>query len=123
VLTLGRAVERHPDAPVVYTALGKLWLTTAEREQDRAALRKAIAALRPANDLPGAGSDTRTLYGRALALSGSLTLAERVLQQAVTTLPVDPLAYRYLAEVSLRLGHGSIARDATAKYAALASGG
>jgi tetratricopeptide (TPR) repeat protein len=122
VLTLGRAAERHPKASVVYTALGRIWLTTAERESDPIALRKALQSLRAAAALTGAGSDTRTLYGRALALSGSLTAAERMLQQAVSTLPVDPQAYRYLAEVALRLGHNTLARDATAKYAALVAG-
>jgi tetratricopeptide (TPR) repeat protein len=120
VLTLGRAAERHPNATVVYTALGRLWLTSAEAQNDTVALGKAIEALQPAAARADAGSETHALYGRALALSGNLIAAERMLLQAVATTPVDPSAYRYLAEVARRLGHMSVARDAAAKYAVLA---
>ena len=121
VLTLGRAAERHPDATVVYTALGRIWLTTAEGQKDPVALGKAIEALQPAAAQADAGSETRALYGRALALSGNMVAAERMLLRAVAMVPVDPAAYRYLAEVAGRLGHATIAKDAAAKYALLAS--
>ncbi|HLG54786.1 MAG TPA: tetratricopeptide repeat protein [Vicinamibacterales bacterium] len=119
VLTLGQAAERHPDASVVYTALGRVWLESADGQRDPVALGKAIEALQPAAALAGAASETLTLYGRALSLSGNAVAAERTLLQAVTKLPVDPLAYRYLSDVARRLGHSSIARDAATKYAAL----
>jgi len=119
VLTLGRAAERHPDATVVYTALGRIWLTSAEGQNDPVALGKAIEALQPAAAQADAVSETRTLYGRALALSGNMIAAERMLLQAVAMVPVDPSAYRYLAEVARRLGHATIAKDAAAKYALL----
>ena len=121
VLTLGRAVERHPDAAIVYTALGRIWLASAEEQKDPVALGKAIKALQPAVAQADAASETRALYGRALALSGNLVAAERMLLQATATTPVDPSAYRYLAEVARRLGHVAVARDAAAKYAVLAS--
>jgi tetratricopeptide (TPR) repeat protein len=120
VLALGRAAERHPEATIVYTALGRIWLTSAEIQQDPVALGKAIEALQPAAAQADANSETRALFGRALALSGNLVAAERVLMQAVATLPVDPSAYRYLAEVARRLGHPAVARDAATKYATLA---
>jgi tetratricopeptide (TPR) repeat protein len=120
VLTLGRAAERHPDATIVYSALGKVWLTSAVATQDSIALKKAIEALQPAAARADAASETRAMYGRALALSGNMAAAERMLLQAVTTMPVDPAAYRDLAEVARRLGHASIARDAAAKFATLA---
>jgi len=119
VLTLGRAAERHPDATVVYTALGRIWLTSAEGQNDPVALGKAIEALQPAAAQADAVSETRTLYGRALALSGNMIAAERMLLQAVAMMPVDPSAYRYLAEVARRLGHATIAKDAATKYALL----
>jgi predicted Zn-dependent protease len=50
-----------------------------------------------------------------------MVAAERMLLQATATTPVDPSAYRYLAEVARRLGHVAVARDAAAKYAILAS--
>jgi tetratricopeptide (TPR) repeat protein len=120
ILTLGRAAERHPDAMVVDTALGRIWLNFAEAQADPVALSKAIEALQPAAAHTGANSETRSLYGRALALSGNMAAAERMLLQAVATAPVDPSAYRYLAEVARRLGHSAVARDAAAKYATLA---
>jgi tetratricopeptide (TPR) repeat protein len=121
VLTLGRAAERHPNATVVFTALGRIWLTSAEAQTDPVALGKAIEALQPAAAQADAVSETRALYGRALALSGNMVAAERMLLRAVAMVPVDPSAYRYLAEVARRLGHGTIAKDAAAKYALLAS--
>jgi tetratricopeptide (TPR) repeat protein len=121
VLTLGRAADRHPEATVVFTALGRIWLTTAEAQKDPIALGKAIEALQPAAAQADAVSETRALYGRALALSGNMVAAERMLLQAVAMTPVDPSAYRYLAEVAQRLGHAAVARDAAAKYAILAS--
>ena len=120
VLTLGRAAERHPEATIVYTALGRIWLTSAETQKDPVALSKAIEALQPAAAQAGAASETRALYGRALALSGNMVAAERMLLQAVATVPVDPSAYRYLSEVARRLGHISVAKDAAMKYASLA---
>jgi tetratricopeptide (TPR) repeat protein len=120
VLTLGRAAERHPNATVVYTALGRIWLASAEAQQDRVALEKAIEALQPVAARAGAASETRALYGRALALSGNMIAAERMLLLAVATAPVDPSAYRYLAEVARRLNHLAVAKDAAAKYALLA---
>jgi tetratricopeptide (TPR) repeat protein len=121
VLTLGRAAERHPDAAIVYTALGRIWLASAEEQKDPVALGKAIKALQPAVARADAASETRALYGRALALSGKMVAAERMLLQATATTPVDPSAYRYLAEVARRLGHAAVARDAAAKYAVLAA--
>jgi len=121
VLTLGRAAERHPDAAIVFTALGRIWLASAEEEKDPVALGKAIKALQPAVAQADAASETRALYGRALALSGNLVAAERMLLQATATTPVDPSAYRHLAEVARRLGHVAVARDAAAKYAVLAT--
>ena len=120
VLTLGRAIERYPDVPLPYAALGRVWLQIADRQQDPAALGKAVQALKPAADLAGASSEALALYGRALFLSGNITQSERVLQRAVTKIPVDPLAFRYLGEAARRLGHAMTAREADAKYASLA---
>ena len=52
VLTLGRAAERHPDSTIVYTALGRVWLEAAERDDDRVALNKALEALAPVAEQP-----------------------------------------------------------------------
>jgi tetratricopeptide (TPR) repeat protein len=119
LLTLGRAAERYPDDPVVYTALGRLWLTSADARADRAALGKALEALQVATAHPATTSEALALYGRALFLSGDAAAAERTLQQATARAPVDPVAYLYLSEAAARLRHETVARDADVKYAAL----
>ncbi|MBI4266483.1 MAG: tetratricopeptide repeat protein [Acidobacteria bacterium] len=119
VLTLGRAADRFPQEPVVYTALGRIWLETAETRNDRVALGKAIEALQPTAAGPSAPTEALVLYGRALFLSGEIEAAERALQQAVVRRPVDPVAFRYLADAAERLGHPSVASDALRRYVAL----
>lgn len=119
IVTLGRAADRYPDDPAVYTALGRVWLESAEARGDRSAVGKAREALEPAAARAAATSETLTLYGRALLLSGRVDAAERALQQATTRRPVDPDAYRYLAQAATRLRHGPLARDAEARYVAL----
>ena len=67
VLTLGSALERAPDQPLVYGALGRVWLEIAETRQDRPdAIGKALEALERAASSPTATSEVKTLYGRAL---------------------------------------------------------
>jgi len=119
VVTLGRAAEKHPGSPAVFAALGRVWLEKAVAEDDPAALRKAMVALEPLARRPDATSEVLALLGEALLLSDQVTNAERTLQQAVTRQPVDPAAYRHLAEIARRRGRPEIARDAEARYAAL----
>ena len=120
ILTLGRAAERYPDAPAVYTALGRVWLEAAEQRRDRVALSKAVEALQPSTARSEASSEALMLYGRALFLSGQYDAAERALQQAVARQPVEPLAFRYLADSAERVGHAAAAHDALTRYVALA---
>jgi tetratricopeptide (TPR) repeat protein len=120
VATLGRAAERYPAADVVYEALGRVWLGAAEAHHDRVALTKALQALEAAAGRPNASSDTLTLYGRALMVAGQTDAAERVLQQATTVWPVEPIAFFYLSGAAERRGHVSAAHDALASYLALA---
>lgn len=119
VITLSRAVERFPDAPQAYAALGHLWLTAAQRRGDRVALGKAVEALRQAADHSTATSDTFAELGRALLMSGDPRGAERALRQAVAKLPVPPDAYLQLADITARDGRIQDARDALLKYATL----
>jgi len=119
ILTLGRAAERYPDEPAVYTALGRVWLEDAELRNDRVALSKAIEALQPTAAAATASSETLTLYGRAMLLSGDARVAERTLLDAVGRPPVEPAAFRYLADAAERLGHLPVARDALLRYVAL----
>jgi tetratricopeptide (TPR) repeat protein len=119
ILTLGRAAERFADNAGVYTALGRVWLAAAEQRNDRVALGKALEALQPRALAPGASSETLTLYGRAVFLSGNAAAAERLLADATAQVPVDPIAFRYLADAAERAGHAAAARDALLRYAAL----
>jgi tetratricopeptide (TPR) repeat protein len=119
VVTLSRAVERFPDAPQAYAALGHVWLTEAQRRGDRVALNKAVEALSQAAGRSDATSDTLAELGRAWVLAGDRQAAERALRQAVAKLPVPPDAYLQLAEVTGRDGRIQDARDALLKYATL----
>ncbi|OFV94338.1 MAG: hypothetical protein A3G76_03050 [Acidobacteria bacterium RIFCSPLOWO2_12_FULL_65_11] len=121
VFTLGSALERSPDDPLVYAALGRVWLDLAEERTD--ALRKALEALRRAASIPGATSDVLTLYGRALIRDGQFAAAEGALQQAATRFPIDPDAWTLGASAAERLGHLDGARAALVKYTSLVSEG
>jgi tetratricopeptide (TPR) repeat protein len=119
VMTLGRAVERFPEAPQAYAALGHVWLTSAQRRGDRVALNKAIEALQQAAGRSDASSDAFAELGRAWWLAGDMPAAERALRQAVARVPVPPDAYLQLAEVTVRDGRIQDARDTLVKYATL----
>ena len=116
IVFLGRAVERHPDSPVLFAALGRVWLETAAAEDDPSAVEKAIAALQPPARRPDATSEVLTLLGEAQLRAGNVADAERTLQQAVARQPVVAVAYRHLAEAARRRGHIEAARDAEARY-------
>jgi tetratricopeptide (TPR) repeat protein len=118
VTTLGRAAERYPDHAYTYVALGRVWLEKAQPHPDRVDLSKALGALQEAvgND---DSSEALTLFGRALLLSQNVEEAEAVLQQASEKLPVDPLAFYYLADAAERRGHYDVAERALLGYHAL----
>jgi predicted Zn-dependent protease len=118
VITLGRALERFPDAPQVYAALGHVWLMEAE-SGDRVALNKALEALQQAAGRSDTTSETYAELGRAWTLAGDRPAAERALRQSVAKLPVPPDAYLQLADVMGRDGRIQDARDALLKYATL----
>jgi tetratricopeptide (TPR) repeat protein len=118
VVTLGRAAERYPDQPYVYVALGRVWLQIAQTRHDRVALNKALEALEGAVGRDE-GSEALTLFGHALLLSGDAPSAERMLQNATRRVPVDPLAYFYLAEAAERQARYDVARQALLDYVAL----
>ncbi len=120
VLTLSRAVERFPNDPHVYGALGRVWLEVAEARHDSVALKKALEALTTAATHTDVTSQTLADLGRALVRSGDLPAAQRVLRQATTRLPVFPAAYLHLATVSGRAGRQQEARDALVNYTVVA---
>ena len=110
VLTLGNAIERTPDQPLIYAALGQVWLDRAITRNDRVFLSKALEALERAASTPGATSDAMMLYGRALLLDDQLKAAETMLPQATRRYPVDPDSFLTYAEVAERENHFEAAR-------------
>ena len=119
VLTLGGALERSPNEPEIYRALGKVWL---ERPRDdRAFLSKAREALERVASSPAATSETLTLYGRALLQEGDVDGAEHALQQATLRFPIDPQAFVLYASTAERQSHLEPARQALIQYGGLTS--
>lgn len=118
VASLGRAAERRPGTPLIYSALAGVWLRLAERG-DEAALGKALEASRL-----GLASGTRDshdllLHGRALLLAGRTDAALRILRDATRQLPVDENAYLHLADAAQQLGRAAEARRALLSYLTL----
>jgi tetratricopeptide (TPR) repeat protein len=114
VMELNRAIAIDPSQPLGWQALGRVWLDAAES-------RKAMEALDHAVRAPNATSEAFTLYGRGLVLSGDLAGAQQAFQQALQKTPADPRAYRELATLAERRGDLLLARDALARYLALAT--
>ena len=119
VLTLGRAAERFPDEPAVYTALGRVWLEAEDPQDSRVAVSKAIEALQLHATSAGASAETLMLYGRAMLRSGDAPVAERVLLRAAAQTPVERRVFLDLADAAEQLGHGPLAVDALRRYLAL----
>ena len=57
-------------------------------------------------------SEGLALYGRALFLSGDPLAAERILQEALATSPIDQEAFGFLADAAERASHPAVARAA-----------
>ena len=96
VLTLGSALERTPDQPLVYRALGRVWLDSRRRATMRSrSTRRWKRSSRVIHS--AATSETLTLYGRALLQSGRIDVAERILQQATERYPIEPTAFLFYA--------------------------
>jgi tetratricopeptide (TPR) repeat protein len=120
VAALGAALDRAPDDPHVYEALGRVWLQNADANDDRLALKKAIEALERIATDPQASSDALTLYGRALLSDGQIARAEQVLEQATTRYPLDPSSLAFYATAAEQLKHLDAARQALIDYGSLA---
>ena len=121
VVTLGSALERTPNDPLVYRALGQVWLDRPRDRSDRVYLSKAREALERVASSPTATSDILALYGRALLEDGDVDGAERTLQEAVTRYPVDNSAFLAYATVAERQNHFEAARRALVSYDAIVS--
>jgi tetratricopeptide (TPR) repeat protein len=119
VVALGTALERTPDQPIVYEALGRVWLEDAEARDDRAALNKSLEALERIGSGPSSTSPALTLFGRALLRNNQLDRAEATLLEATTHFPVEPSAFLFYAAAAERQNHLSAARRALIDYGSL----
>jgi tetratricopeptide (TPR) repeat protein len=117
VLTLGSALERTPDQPAIYEALGRVWLDLSDTRED--ALNRALEALERIASRADASSAVLTLYGRALLKAGQPGAAEGALLQATRRFPVDHDAFLAYADAAERESHDQVARDALIDYTAL----
>jgi tetratricopeptide (TPR) repeat protein len=122
VLTLGNALERTPDQPLIYGALGRVWLDIAQARDDRVALGKALEALEHVASSPASTSEVMTLYGRALLQDGQSETAEHALKQATQRYPIDPSAFLLYSTAAEQQNHLAEARQALGEYGALVAG-
>ena len=119
VLSLGGALERTPDQPLIYGALGRVWLDIAQTRNDRVALSKAVEALQRVASSSEATSEILTLYGRALLQNAQNDVAERTLEQATQRYPIEPSAFLFYSTAAERQNHLAAARQALLQYGAL----
>ena len=105
-----------PNDARILLAIGRVYLTRAERTHDTESITRARNAIEKAIAKAATGEGSRSeglaLYGRVQYLAGNYPGAERTLQDAVATSPVDPEAFGFLADAADRLGHDETARDA-----------
>jgi len=119
ILALGGALERNPDQPEFYRALGQVWL---ERPRDdRAYLSKAHEALERVATGPSATSESLLLYARVLVQEGDIEGAEHALQQATSHYPIETQALLFYANLAERQNHLEAARQALIEYGAIAT--
>jgi tetratricopeptide (TPR) repeat protein len=121
VLTLGSALERAPDQPLIYSTLGRIWLDISAARDDRLAFDKALEALERVGSSASATSESLTLYGRALLQAGRAEDAERTLRQATERYPADPSAFLLYAMAAQQQNRPAAARDALISYGAVAN--
>ena len=117
--TLNEAATRLPSDAGVQMAIARVYLARAERGGDRSGITRALVVLERALGGNAPRSEGLSLYGRALFLTGDVVNAERILQEATTTSPIDLEAFSFLADAAVRLGHPVIARDALVDLDAL----
>jgi Flp pilus assembly protein TadD len=110
--TLSAAAESSPSDSRVLVATGRMLLAEAEHTSDRRIVQRALAVLEQALGGTARRSEGLALYGRALYLSGDLLGAERILQEAIATSPLDQEAFEFLADAAERASHHAIARAA-----------
>lgn len=112
--TLTRVHEKNPGDARLQLAIARVHLARAERSQSPTdpAIARALDMIEHAIAGSAPRSEGLALYGRALYVSGRHVEAERALREAVSTSPVDPEAFEFLADAAESLRHDLVARDA-----------
>jgi tetratricopeptide (TPR) repeat protein len=112
--TLTAALQAAPNDSRILLAIGRVYLTRAERQrgQDPESAERAIEVIERALGGSAPRGAGLALYGRALFVSGNVVDAERILKDAVATSPIETEAFQYLADSAEQLGHHVVARDA-----------
>jgi tetratricopeptide (TPR) repeat protein len=118
-VTLSGALERAPNDPLLYRALGQVWLESSIAKSDRVDLGKAREALERVASTPAATSEMLLLAGRAALEDGDIERAERAFDEAAARFPVEPAALLALATAAERQNHFDAARRALIRYEAL----
>jgi tetratricopeptide (TPR) repeat protein len=116
---LGPINEASSGNSRVALAVARIHLARAERTGDHASAARALALLEKALGGTARRSEGHALFGRALYLTGDAAGAERLLQDAIATSPIDPEAFGFLADAAERLGHAGVALDALVDLDAL----
>jgi tetratricopeptide (TPR) repeat protein len=110
-----RTLETAPSGPAdsaILLATGRVLLAEADRTRDARTVARALEVLEQALGGTARRSEGLALYGRALYLSGDVTGAVRILQEALATSPIDQEAFGFLADAAERAGHPLAARAA-----------
>ena len=110
--TLSAAAEANPTDSRVLVATGRVLLAEAEHTGERRTVARALAVLERALGGTARRSEGLALYGRALYLSGDPLAAERILQEALSTSPIDQEAFGFLADAAEQASHPAVARAA-----------
>ena len=110
--TLSAVAEANPSDSRVLVATGRILLAEAEHTGDRRTVARALGVLERALGGTARRSEGLALYGRALYLSGDVLAAERILQEALSTSPIDQEAFGFLADAAERASHPAVARAA-----------
>jgi predicted Zn-dependent protease len=116
---LGPVNEASSGNSRVALAVARIHLARAERRVTTPRPYARLTLLEKALGGTARRSEGHALFGRALYLTGDAAGAERLLQDAIATSPIDPEAFGFLADAAERLGHAGVALDALVDLDAL----
>jgi tetratricopeptide (TPR) repeat protein len=96
---VGRALEKNPDLPEAYLALGELWLDEAATRGDAIAAEKAVEALSNVVKMEPSNGEAALALGRAYLALGDQERGFLELKRASQATPVPADALRLLGDL------------------------